>query len=314
MSHRPDNRRFTPDGRAVLVTGASTGLGRACALHLERAGFRVFAGVRKESDGEEVAAGAVHGRIEPVRIDVTDGPSVREAAAHVAGRLGADRPLWALVNNAGVCVSAPLECVSPERLRWQLETNVVGQLAVTQAFLPQLRRSGGRIVNVTSGLGTVAIPFLGAYSAAQFAKEAMSDVLRRELRDFGVAVSVVQPGAIMTPIWQKVSEVARDALRSADGDVAALYRARFERFLAHNEQQAAESRTTSQDMAEAVHRALTEARPRTRYRVGADVRRLSLLARLLPDPLLDRYLRPVSADSSAGPDPEPAETRPVART
>ncbi|MER5216260.1 SDR family oxidoreductase [Streptomyces sp. NPDC002838] len=314
MSHRLDSRGLAPDGRAVLVTGASTGLGRACAIHLEQAGFRVFAGVRKESDGEELAARSAHGRIDPLRIDVTDGPSIREAAAHVSGRLGADRPLWALVNNAGVCVSAPLECVSPERLRWQLDTNVVGQLAVTQAFLPELRRSRGRIVNVTSGLGTVAIPFLGAYASAQFAKEAMSDVLRRELRDFGVAVSVVQPGAIMTPIWQKVSDVAQEALRSADGDVAALYRARFERFLAHNGQQAAESRTTAQDMAKAVHRALTEARPRTRYRVGADVRRLSLLARLLPDPLLDRYLRPVTADPSGVPQPAPAETRPVART
>ncbi|WP_375540799.1 SDR family NAD(P)-dependent oxidoreductase [Streptomyces sp. TRM64462] len=278
----------------MLVTGASTGLGRACALHLERTGFRVFAGIRKEADGDELVAQSAHGGIAAVRIDVTDGTSVREAAARVAEELGGDRPLWGLVNNAGVCVSAPLECVPAERLRWQLDTNVVGQLAVTQAFLPQLRRSGGRIVNVTSGLGTVAVPYMGAYASAQFAKEALSDVLRRELRGFGVAVSVVQPGAIMTPIWTKVSEVARDALRNADGDVAELYRERFERFLAHNERLAMESRTAPGDMARAVRRALTEARPRARYRVGADVRRLSVLARVLPDPLLDRYLRPLT--------------------
>ncbi|MFF8812376.1 SDR family oxidoreductase [Streptomyces pactum] len=283
-----------PHGRAVLVTGASTGLGRACALHLEHTGFRVFAGVRKDTDGKELAEESAHGRVVPVRIDVTDETSVRAAAARIGDELGPGHALFGLVNNAGVCVSAPLECVPPERLRWQLETNVVGQLAVTQAFLPHLRRSRGRIVNVTSGLGTVALPYLGAYAAAQFAKEAMSDVFRRELRGFGVAVSVVQPGAIMTPIWQKVSEVARDALRAADGTVGELYRARFEQFLAQNEQAARDSRTTPQDMARAVARALTEARPRTRYRVGGDVRRLSVLARLLPDPLLDRYLRPLT--------------------
>ncbi|MGW4049336.1 SDR family oxidoreductase [Streptomyces sp. NPDC004779] len=292
----------TPHGRAVLVTGASTGLGRACALHLERSGFRVFAGIRAEADAGSLLREAAHGRLSTVRVDVTDEKSVTEAAEEIDATLaadahdGADGPgaLWGLVNNAGVCVSAPLECVTPERLRWQLETNVVGQLAVTRAFLPQLRRSRGRIVNVTSGIGTLAVPYLGAYAAAQFAKEAMSDVLRRELRGFGIGVSVVQPGAIMTPIWTKVSDVARSALDGAPGDIAELYRARFERFLAHNEQQARESGTTPQDMARAVARALTEAAPRTRYRVGADVRRVALLARLLPDRALDRYLRPVT--------------------
>ncbi|MGK5497761.1 SDR family oxidoreductase [Streptomyces sp. URMC 125] len=290
-------RRIAPYGRAVLVTGASTGLGRACALRLEDRGFRVFAGVRKEADGKELVEASVHGRLTAVRIDVTDEASVAEAAEHVAGVLeadGAGTGLWGLVNNAGVCVSAPLECVPAERLRWQFDTNVVGQLVVAQAFLPQLRRTRGRIVNVTSGIGTVAVPYLGAYAAAQFAKEAMSDVLRRELRGFGVDVSVIQPGAIMTPIWGKISDVAQEALGKAESEVVELYRARFERFLRNNEQQARGSRTTPQDMARAVERALTDARPRTRYRVGADVRRMSVLARVLPDAALDRYLRPIT--------------------
>ncbi|MFD1830374.1 SDR family oxidoreductase [Streptomyces desertarenae] len=290
-------RRIAPYGRAVLVTGASTGLGRACALRLEDRGFRVFAGVRREADGKELVEASVHGRLTAVRIDVTDEASVAEAAEHVAGVLeadGAGTGLWGLVNNAGVCVSAPLECVPAERLRWQFDTNVVGQLVVAQAFLPQLRRTRGRIVNVTSGIGTVAVPYLGAYAAAQFAKEAMSDVLRRELRGFGVDVSVIQPGAIMTPIWGKISDVAQEALGKAESEVVELYRARFERFLRNNEQQARGSRTTPQDMARAVERALTDARPRTRYRVGADVRRMSVLARVLPDAALDRYLRPIT--------------------
>ncbi|MFH9660186.1 SDR family NAD(P)-dependent oxidoreductase [Streptomyces sp. NPDC017248] len=290
----PGPAPVVPLGRAVLVTGASSGLGRATALHLERLGYRVFAGVRRDTDGDELVRASGHGRVEAVRIDVTDAESVRSAAGHVAERLGDGGNLWGLVNNAGVCVSAPLECVPADRLRWQLETNVVGQLAVTQEFLPQLRRSRGRIVNVTSGLGTVALPYLGAYAAAQYAKEALSDVLRRELSGFGVSVSVVQPGAISTPIWGKVGEVAQEALRHTSPEVAALYQDRFTRFLLGNERGAEESRTTPEDMARAVARALAAPRPRTRYRVGPDVRRLAVLARLLPDRLLDRYLRPLT--------------------
>ncbi|MET9297465.1 SDR family oxidoreductase [Streptomyces sp. NPDC003077] len=280
--------------RAVLVTGASSGLGRACALHLARVGFHVFAGVRKEADGKELADAAPPSRLTPVLVDVTDEESVTEAAARVADATG-DRGLWGLVNNAGVCVSAPLECVTPERLRWQLETNVVGQLTVTRAFLPALRREGGRIVNVTSGLGSVALPFLGAYASAQFAKEALSDVLRRELRAGGVHVSVVQPGAIMTPIWGKVGDVGRAALENVPERVADLYRVPFTRFLHQNEEHARRSRTRPEDFARTVTRALVTARPRPRYRVGADARNASVLARVLPDVVLDRYLRAMAS-------------------
>ncbi|MFF4579677.1 SDR family NAD(P)-dependent oxidoreductase [Streptomyces sp. NPDC001389] len=294
MPSVPQRPALSPRGRSVLVTGASSGLGRVCALRLADAGFRVFAGVRREPDGAALAgAGGGSGRILPVRVDVTDEKSVAAAAERVAAETG-DAGLWGLVNNAGICVSAPLECVSPERLRAQLDTNVVGQLAVTQAFLPLLRRTRGRVVNVTSGLGSVAIPFLGAYAAAQFAKEALTDVLRRELAPQGVDVALVQPGAIMTPIWGKVSGVARDAMDGVPGPVAELYRIPFGRFLHRNERQARESTTRPEDFAETVRVALTARRPRTRYRVGADARRVSVLARVLPDAALDRYLRPIT--------------------
>ncbi|CAM5516924.1 MULTISPECIES: SDR family oxidoreductase [Streptomyces] len=284
----------SPKDRAVLVTGASSGLGRACALHLARVGFPVFAGVRKEADGKELADAAPASRLTPVLVDVTNEESVTGAAARVADATG-DRGLWGLVNNAGVCVSAPLECVTPERLRWQLETNVVGQLTVTRAFLPALRRAGGRIVNVTSGLGSVALPYLGAYASAQFAKEALSDVLRRELHPSGVHVSVVQPGAIMTPIWGKVGDVGRAALENVPERVADVYRVPFNRFLHQNEEQARRSRTRPEDFARTVTKALMTARPRTRYRVGADARNASVLARVLPDVVLDRYLRAIAS-------------------
>ncbi|MEV2278070.1 SDR family oxidoreductase [Nocardiopsis sp. NPDC049922] len=276
----------TPSPLAVVVTGASSGLGRETALDLEDRGFRVVAGVRRVEDGEKLVAESLHGRVVPRLVDVTDDGSVAACARFCEEELGG---LWGLVNNAGICVSAPLECVDSERMRQQLETNVVGQLAMIRAHLPLLRRSRGRVVNVTSGLGRVAVPYMGAYSAAQFAKEAMSDALRREVAPSGVRVSVVQPGAIRTPIWDKVSNVGAEALRGAPPEVAALYRITFERFLEGNARQAARSRTTPEDFARAVARALTDANPRTRYRVGSDARLVNAMSRTLPDRLLDRY-------------------------
>ncbi|MFJ9855705.1 SDR family oxidoreductase [Streptomyces sp. NPDC101150] len=291
MTRQP--KPLSPAGRAVVITGASSGLGKECALRLEQRGFRVFAGVRKAEDGARLRAEASSARLRPVLMDVTDDESLRAAAAEVAGSVD-ERGVWALVNNAGTCVSAPLECVPPQRLRQQLDTNVVGTVAVTQVFLPQLRRSRGRIVNVTSGLGSVAIPYLGAYAAGQFAKEGMSDALRRELRPFGVSVSVVQPGAIATPIWDKVREAGEEILNKAPEDIARLYRASFEQFLRMNEQRAQSSTTRPEDFARTVFRALTAHRPRTRYCVGSDARAAAMLSRLLPDVVLDHGLSAVT--------------------
>lgn len=285
-------KTVSPHGNTILITGASTGLGREAALHLAGLGFHVVGAVREPEDAASLTAAAPGGRISTVLFDVTDEPAVGQAAAQVAERVG-EGGLWGLVNNAGICVSAPLECVGTDLLRRQLEINVVGQLAVTRAFLPLLRRARGRLVNVTSGLGTVAIPYLGAYSAAQFAKEGMSDALRRELAPLGVTVSVVSPGAVMTPIWAKIAEEGKAALASAPGPVAALYRGTFLRFLDFNEQAARASATTPGDVANAVRAALTVAKPKTRYRVGADVRRGSLLARVLPDTAIDSQFRKI---------------------
>ncbi|GGX21237.1 SDR family oxidoreductase [Streptomyces noursei] len=278
---------LSPAGRTVVITGASTGLGKHCALQLERRGFHVFAGVRKAEDGEKLRAEASSARLRPLLLDVTDEESIRTAAAEVAESV-AEHGVWGLVNNAGTCVSAPLECVQPAWLRQQLDTNVVGAVAVTQAFLPQLRRSRGRIVNISSGLGSVAIPYLGAYATGQFAKEGMSDALRRELRPFGISVSVVKPGAIATPIWHKVRETGEKILDKTPHDIADLYRLPFEEFLRMNEDRAQSSSTQPEDFARTVFRALTSAQPRTRYCVGNDARTAALLSRLLPDAALDR--------------------------
>ena len=281
-------RRITAAGRTVVITGASSGLGRAAALHLERIGFQVFAGVRATADGERLLAESSAGRLHPLRIDVTQPAQVRQAVDEVTGRLGGTG-LWGLVNNAGVAQPGPLECLPTEQLRRQLETNVIGQVETIQGFLPLLRAGRGRIVNVASGLGRVALPYLGAYAAAQFAKEAISDSLRRELRPFGVTVSVVQPGAIRTPIWRSSTRPGRRS--------STAYRSRPRRCTGGRSGRSCattRARCSQQDhpeqYARTVARALTAARPRTRYPVGPDVRLASLAARLLPDTLIDRNL------------------------
>ncbi|MFE7462399.1 SDR family oxidoreductase [Streptomyces sp. NPDC057554] len=289
--HGPRGRRLPPHG-AVVVTGASSGLGRECALELESRGFQVLAGVRREEDGEKLLTEARYGRLHHTLIDITDEASVRASAELVADRYGG---LRGLVNNAGICVPGPLECIDGDQLRHQLDVNLVGHLSMIRAHLPLLRRSNGRIVNVTSGLGKTAVPFLGAYSVAQFAKEALSDALRRELAPSGVRVSIVAPGAILTPIWSKVSQAGERALGDAPPAVADLYRSALQAFLEGNAQLAMASRTTPEDFARTVLRALTDVRPRARYWAGADARRAALLARLLPDPLLDRRFRGITA-------------------
>lgn len=286
-------------GKFVLITGASSGLGRETALHLSEQGFEVVAGVRRPADGQELVAQCTSGRITTVIIDVTDEDTINSAAASVSTLIG-PAGLWGLINNAGICVSAPLECVSSDLLRKQLEVNLIGQLAVTRAFLPLLRRSNSaRLVNITSGLGSVAIPYLGAYSAAQFAKEGLSDALRRELAPMGIAVSVVSPGAIWTPIWDKISVEGERALASVPEAVATLYRETYLRFLKGNEEGARNSLTQPADVAAAVFAALTVSKPKTRYRVGADVRRGTLLARLLPDAMIDKMFRPIVTPAPA---------------
>src|SRR6185436_13729297 len=187
----------------VLVTGASTGIGEATVVHLKELGFDAVAAVRKDEDAERLEARGLR----TVRIDVTD-PDQIAAARDELG----DVALAGLVNNAGIAVAAPLEFLPLDRLRQQLEINLIGQVAVTQAFLPALRRARGRIVNVSSIGGRVALPLAGAYNASKFGLEAISDSLRRELLRQDVDVIVVEPGGVKTPIWRKGDALATEML------------------------------------------------------------------------------------------------------
>ncbi|WP_228818272.1 SDR family NAD(P)-dependent oxidoreductase [Nocardia transvalensis] len=280
--------------KAVVITGCSTGLGRESAIRLARGGFTVYAGVRNEQAAQELRAELPGDRLRPVSIDVTSEESIADAHKLIHDEVG-DGGLLGLVNNAGISVSAPLECVPLDDLRNQLEVNLVGVAAMIRQFLPLLRISGtpapagpvGRIVNVTSGVGRVALPYMGAYAASQFGKEGLSDALRRELAPQRISVSVIEPGAIATPIWDKQARTATRLLEGAPEPIAALYRDRFTAFAEANAATATSGTTAPADVARAVEHALTARRPRIRYRVGRDVSIGSLAARLLPDRVLD---------------------------
>lgn len=259
--------------RTVLITGASSGIGAACALRLARSGWRVRAGVRREGDAPEGA--------EELLLDVTDAAQIQAAAERV-------EELHGLVNNAGIALASPLEFVPLEELRKQLEVNVLGQVAVTQAFLPALRRARGRIVFIGSIAGKSALPFLGPYSASKHAIEAIADSLRVELSPWGIGVTVVEPGTIKTPIWTRSASRADELLEAMDGRdrLEALYGERIARFrqIALARGQAGAS---PDSVAEAVEEALTASRPRTRRLVGRDAR-IRAGVELLPDRLRDR--------------------------
>jgi NAD(P)-dependent dehydrogenase (short-subunit alcohol dehydrogenase family) len=273
--------------RTVLVTGASTGIGRATALRLAAAGFTVFGGVRKRADADSLVA-AASGTVIPLILDVTDAKAIAAAAKAITARVG-DAGLDGLVNNAGIAAAAPLEFVPIDEFRNQLEVNVVGQLAVTQAVLPLLRMARGRIVNVTSIGGLVAGAMLGPYHASKFALEAMTDTLRVELRPWGIRVSAIEPGAIATPIWATSGQRADRMLAGAD-DAERLYGRSIAGARA-GAVRAARDGLPPDEVAKAIERALTASRPRTRYPVGTDAKIGKAVVAKLPDRLRDRVLK-----------------------
>ena len=268
----------------VLVTGASSGIGRATATVLALAGWRVFAGVRDLNVGTELArSDASAGSIEAVRLDVTDEGSIAAAKDSIAERLGGDR-LGGLVNNAGVGFGGPLEFVRLDDLREQLEVNVIGQVAVTQSMLPLLRGGRGRIVLISSDNGRWAPPFMGPYVASKFALEGIGDALRLELRRSGISVSIVEPGSIKTSIWDKGLDQLDDldlppGSMSIYGDVAGVLRQGLE--------QGEKNAIPPERVAEAIQDALTAKRPRARYRVGRDAKAMIALRSVLPDRVFD---------------------------
>jgi NAD(P)-dependent dehydrogenase (short-subunit alcohol dehydrogenase family) len=258
--------------RLALVTGTSTGIGRATALHLAERGFEVLAGVRRPEDAPP--------GLEPLVLDVTSERDVAAAAARVGGTLDA------LVNNAGIAVNGPVELVPVEEWRRQLEVNLIGQVAVTRALLPALLSARGRIVNVSSISGRAAWPLIGPYTASKFALEAFSDTLRRELGPQGVHVVSVEPGGIRTPVWDKSRAAAERTVAAMPAGARGRYDGLIAGILRHGERLAREG-LPPEAVASVIGAALTARRPRARYVVGREAQVQALLVRLLPDRAFD---------------------------
>jgi NAD(P)-dependent dehydrogenase (short-subunit alcohol dehydrogenase family) len=269
---------------AVFITGASTGIGAACVERLVGAGFTVFAGVRNASDGADITE-RFGDWVEPVVVDITDSSAVAMAAKRVAAVTG-DAGCQGLVNNAGEVHPGPLEFQPLDEIRAQLEVNLFGHLAVTQAFLPLIRLGGGRVVNVGSIGGRLVLPLHGAYSASKFAMEAVSDALRLELRQWNIHVALVDPGVTDTAIFAKTL-ASMDAMHErllASGSTA--YDGQIEavrRLLAKT----AENPAPADKVAKAVEHALTSKNPKSRYLAGKGARSVAALARVMPDGIKD---------------------------
>ena len=271
--------------RSVLVTGASTGIGRATALRLDASGWRVFAGVRKEADAESLRAEASP-HLVPVTLDVTEPDQIAAAAELIERESG--NGLDGLVNNAGVAIPGPLETVPLEDFRRQIEVNLVAYVAMTQALLPQIRRAEGRVVFLSSIGGRVAFPFGGPYHASKFATEAIGDVFRQELRPWGLRVAIVEPGSIDTPIWERGQRTAEEIEAKAP-QTSLLYGAAIEKFRKVIED-TAERGIPPEKVAKAIAHALESPRPKSRYLVGLDAKLQARLKPLIPTSLFDRIV------------------------
>jgi NAD(P)-dependent dehydrogenase (short-subunit alcohol dehydrogenase family) len=269
--------------RLALVTGASTGIGRACATHLAGLGFHVLAGVRDLAD-------APYG-LEPLRLDVTSESDVAAAAERVGAELGV------LVNNAGIAINGPVEVVPLDQWRRIVEVNLLGQVAVTRALLPAILRARGRVVNMSSIGGRVANPLFGPYSATKFALEAVTDSLRREVAAHGVRVVSIEPGGIATPIWDKGLEEGRRVTAGMSEEASRRYATLIPAVTAAAKRLARDG-LPPEAVAEVVGRAVTARRPRARYVVGRDAKIQAVAARLLPDRVLDSVI--ARALTSAG--------------
>lgn len=270
----------------VLITGASTGIGEACATYLAKQGWQVFAGVRKPADAKRLAK--ISKNITAIALDITKPKQIAQAMTRISKKAG-KKGLQGLVNNAGVAITGPLEFLPTAELRQQHAINFLGHVEVTQAALPLLRAGKGRVVNMSSISGKVTSPFLIPYSSSKFALEAFTDGLRRELLPWKLHVASIEPGAINTPIWTKALKGASKRRAGLPRRAEALYGPAMERML-KGAKRAAERGVSPETVAKAVEHALSAARPRTRYPVGRGTGFAIWLMRWAPDRLIDWFL------------------------
>jgi NAD(P)-dependent dehydrogenase (short-subunit alcohol dehydrogenase family) len=266
----------------AVITGASSGIGAATARELAGLGFHVLAGVRRHQDADAIRGPG----IEPLIIDITDPDHIQALAARVHGDKRG-RAVRALVNNAAVPVNAPVEAFAIDDWRRLFEVNLFGHIAVTQALLPALIRAKGRVVNISSVGGRIAMATYGPYAATKFALEAVSDSLRREIAPLGVKVVVVEPGAVRTEMPARAIAGAHELASAMTPEQSRRYGGLLQAIAAQTAS-ATGSGLTAEAAAKVIAKAVTARNPRTRYTVGRDAALITRAARILPDRLLDR--------------------------
>ena len=257
------------------------------ALYLDQLGFQVFAGVRKQGDADKLAAQGSE-KLTPIHLDVVDNDSI-SAAVKLVTQSVENCGLMGLVNNAGLVSAGPMEFLPLEEIRRVFEVNLLGQIAVTQAFLPLLRKNQGRIVNMSSISGLIAAPFAGPYTISKFAFESFSDVLRRELSPWNIHVAIIEPGRINTPIWEKSLGVVENILANLPQKVHELYGQAFETSIKAT-LKSKQPGTSPEVVARAVAHALTARKPKLRYPVGMDAKLVTLFASVFPARWADALL------------------------
>jgi NAD(P)-dependent dehydrogenase (short-subunit alcohol dehydrogenase family) len=270
----------------AIVTGASTGIGAATARELARRGFHVLAGVRRDRDADAIRGPG----IEPLIIDITNPDHIQALGTRVCGD-SQGRAVRALVNNAGIGVNAPFEAFPIDEWRRLFEVNLFGHVAVTQALLPALIRSKGRVVNISSVGGKVAMATYGPYAGTKFALEAVSDSLRREMAPFGVGVVVVEPGAVRTEMPGRAIATAHELASAMSPEQGQRYGPLVQAITAQTASHTTSGSGLPADAAaKVIAKAVTARKPRTRYTVGRDAALITRLVRFLPDRTLDRVL------------------------
>lgn len=257
----------------VIITGASSGIGKATALYLAQAGCRVYAGVRKDSDKNQLLKES-KGDLIPLLLDVTDNSSIDLAFKLV--RKSYEKSAICLVNNAGLSLNGPLELLPVQEIEKLINVNVLGLLAVTRKFLPLIRETRGRVINISSGHGLMAIPDKSVYAASKFAVRAITDSLRLELKPFHVEVSEIVVGKVNTNVLGKILEGREEMIRQADSDVFELYRDLIEYF---DREVKNIPGIEAYEVARVISRALLDDRPKTRYMVGPGARKMKVLSR-----------------------------------
>ena len=273
------NRKMV-NNKAIVITGTSTGIGKACALYLDKMGYIVYAGVRNQADGDNLKKEASE-RLTPVILDVTDENSIIKAAGIIEKET--DGNLFGLINNAGIGRGGALEVTPIAEIRKLMEINVIGLLTVTQTFIPMLRKSKGRIINIGSTSSMLAVPGASVYCASKFAVRAITDSLRVELKPFDMKVILVAPGAVESAIWEKGKAYKEEMRKTVKPEIVELY-APLRKF--GDKINTELKKIPADEVAKIVTHALTSTKPKPYYLVGKDAKGAAKAAKF-PKGLLD---------------------------